>query len=436
MSHWMGYDPTNFFTVPFQGMMASQIQFSKYTGETGFVTTTKEVAICNTGIDILQNVVVNYEVDDVVLFGKKTETWSDWFSIVWRYLMYFVSYLGTVYYDMRVERRVSSGENQSVACHAIRFDNVNVGQALDHRKMRDKYVSTVAKDIILFGISRGAATTFSLASHLHHNGTGQFDNRVRLVILEGCFTSVRQVLYYRYGRFAPIFDWLLRTFTQYQKEIYNIEKSFAPELRVEKFPHNIPIAFITSLQDKDVPPDQTLFLARRLATLGHANVFVLVLTHSSHSTYAVSHPEDQLEYAKYIHSLYKAFKLPYIEKFATEDVERYHIPYVRNNDLDTPYYSKAELINHPKNPPFLWTGPENIILLEGSSAYTGTVWKGSTGPGPICYAKGREERKDPSCEREGNGRMVRSSDNGAILEQQPGDVGQRSDDSSNRGSEL
>ena len=90
----------------------------------------------------------------------------------------------------------------------------------------------------------------------------------------------------------------------------------SPEKLVEKFPPNVPVLFVTSIQDGTVSSEDTEALARQLAARKQNEVYLLKLQHSSHIGYFSEHVEDTKNYEQLVHALYERYALPHVPAWA------------------------------------------------------------------------------------------------------------------------
>lgn len=160
--------------------------------------------------------------------------------------------------------------------------------------------------------------------------------RVRLVVLEGCFDSVEHVVFERYGSFmAGTMYGLLTTAIAKQHD----PEGIAPIKLVSEFPLDVPVAFITSEKDKEVPPQCTRNLAMELVKAGHKQVYLHTLQHSPHPQYMMYNEEDAQNYQAFVHAVYKKHSLPYIPKYAAmakdEWIEPLTLPLDDEDNSDT-----------------------------------------------------------------------------------------------------
>lgn len=157
---------------------------------------------------------------------------------------------------------------------------------------------------ILYGVSRGAATTFNALA------TQQYQN-VRLVILEGCYDRLRNVLR-RQHRILPVtlVECGLSFATEYRPG------AFDPIDAVGRIPTTVPIGFVMSFADRVTPVRDAMRLVKALRKAGHESVHVLTLWRSPHGKYTESNEADFLGYMYWLHALYQRYDLPHVPEYA------------------------------------------------------------------------------------------------------------------------
>jgi hypothetical protein len=308
-------------TVFFPGMGCCFFtQIARYTGPEGFITPLGEHVYCTRGIHTIKNPCLIDAESDEIEHQKPIQSWlALWnpfmaFNVIWKNYYFTITSLDRLKYGVKVEN-VSNRE--SVRGHYSPFSATNFAQHRDIQNHKRKYDACTKAHPetpkILYGVSRGAATTFR-ACALH----GHTYDDVRLVILEGCFDNVPHNLKARFpmvcavpGLYTLCHD-LLSKVTCYKKD------GGSPLDDVERFPKHLPVAFIASEADRVVPSECTKDLVQALVNAGHQEVYFLRLKASSHSKYMMDNPQDAADYQHFIHALYKKYNLPYIEEYANQ----------------------------------------------------------------------------------------------------------------------
>lgn len=233
--------------------------------------------------------------------------------------------LGHLYHSISVKRlktnertnklTVEKNENneKDASKHAVRLSALNLAQEADIQTLSHSYDQLIEaqpeQDIVLYGVSRGAATAFNFMATEYVN---KEIKNIKAVVLEGCFDSVKNILKNKFkfiGKYPLLQTWTEKIFGSIYTG-HNLE-GIAPIKLVEQFPHEIPILFITSKIDTVVPHQCTWNLYRALKNAGHPQVYLLELKHSSHPHYMIENEYDRDYYQAAVHAFYKKFDLPY-----------------------------------------------------------------------------------------------------------------------------
>lgn len=307
-SSWLFDDTYQLYpTIFYQGITQSQTQLAKYTGQNGFIATTGEHVKYKQNLkqlaqplNVIKQPFIGVEIQDVKLtpFNRFIAYLNplNWFLSI-------KSYLANWWYNIEI----SSKTHQSVNGHSLVVSNISLGQEIDINSHRAKFdaLGKPEQGKILYGVSRGAATTFNA---LAMNGY----TNVKLVVLEGCFSSVEDILGKRFGFFAPAVSKFLSHFTAYRPE------GPSPISNIDNIPEDIPIAFISSKVDKEVPHETTVNLATSLAEVRRGPVYLLKLESSPHKAYMHNNLEDRQRYQQFIHAIFHKYNLAHIPVLANK----------------------------------------------------------------------------------------------------------------------
>jgi hypothetical protein len=309
-------------TVYFPGINSSFFtQIARYTGKEGFITPLGEHVYCVQGIHTIKTpCLIDAELDEVEPKKRANCSWLAMFDprvglpIMWKNLYFTLTSLDRLKYGVRVENIC---EEESVCGYYAPFSAANFAQERDLRNHKRKFDACAKAHPkapkILYGVSRGAATTFrACARH-----SDEYSD-VELVILEGCFDNVPHTLKARFptlcsfpGVHERLHD-VLTKITDYKKD------GGSPLEDVDRFPKNIPVVFITSETDAVVPAECTKELVTALVKAGHKEVYLLTLKASSHSKYMMDNEQDSNDYQNFIHAIYKKYDLPYVAVYAEQ----------------------------------------------------------------------------------------------------------------------
>ena len=146
------------------------------------------------------------------------------------------------------------------------------------------------KDIILYGCSRGSVVALSVATLLNQ----EEQKRIKLIVAEGCFTSIEDVIDTKSNIRAKITRFLLKL-TE-----YNSTKK-TPLEYIKDLNPNIPVVVVSSIIDEVV--------ANKLSKKVYSNLpsvkkWYIELYKSSHPKYASAEESDRHRYYTELHNIY------------------------------------------------------------------------------------------------------------------------------------
>lgn len=290
-------------TIFYQGMSGSQTQLAKYTGKKGFISSTGENVVCPTAIDIVMNPFIGPEIKDVNL-----QPFASYRSYPLDFILTTKSRAANWWFGIEVSpssNPVAKYDNGSVYSHSLYLYNISVGQTTDIDSHFRKYQSweqqkcSTNDSVILFGVSRGAATTFNAMAEFNYQN-------VKLIVLEGCFFSIGDIMPRTYyWPFSQMVEPALSFFGSYDP------KGPSPATNIERFPESVPVVFISSKIDNTVPYVSTCKLAAALHAKGKNDVYLLTLEKSQHPSYMFDDAEDRRKYEIFMHAIYKKYNLPH-----------------------------------------------------------------------------------------------------------------------------
>ncbi len=300
-------------TIFIQGIVSTQIQCAKYCGQKGFQALTGEQVMSPIAGDLIYNPYIGAELEEVLLKNESPRKWYQrmWFRPVQEF---FVSCKHQKYKYQVIGTKEGA---PTVATHAIDFSKLNIGQepdmAVHAKKVTQCNVDHPDADLVLFGSSRGAATTFNACAKY------KYDN-VKLVVLEGCFDNVPHIID---KRFPTLSKFKLSLFAHYLFPLATAYRrdGMTPDKCVDNFPEGVPIAFISSKADKKVPYECTERLIEKLVDRGKNPIYYLLLEDAKHVAYPLGDGKDQEKYHQFLHAIYKKYNLPHIPEYAKQGKE-------------------------------------------------------------------------------------------------------------------
>lgn len=326
LTNWVENEMHPTHTVYFPGIMSSYAVAARYTGNWGFISpeTGEWIVSLENGAEIIKNIFIGTKTPEINLVSRGTK-WNLWFKLHEKIAQnQFNHRLGTI----SIFPPTTKQRNESLYGHSVQLTKISGAQDQDiathHKKMSlfNNFAEQLEQKpyVILLGDSKGAATTFN-AYATHHNDP--LYKNVKLVVLEGCFDTVKNVI--KHHRITKHLSKKLQNLV-YQTGIKiteHKEDGPTPLALADKFPHDTPVVFITSLQDDIVSHKCAKNLAYTLAHKhGHPMVYLIELKHSSHVKYAFEHPDDRHTYLTNLHAIYKKSGLAYIPEYADQLTEK------------------------------------------------------------------------------------------------------------------
>ncbi len=307
------------YTIFYQGLCNSQVQAAKYVGPDGFVATTGEHVVAECNAPLIAHLAIGPEIDEVILKNQSTDTTKRFFlnpkqiaATIKRGVCYGFSKASQWKFGIKIS--ASDEHKPSVKTHDVNISDINLGQQQDiishEKKVLSCYEQYPESDLILWGVSRGAATTFDAVA------CNNYSDKTRLVVLEGCFDSVDSVIT---SLWKPLQFWahLLLKATAYDKN------GIAPINMVEQFsmqlPEQTPVVFSTSLGDTMVPHTSVQRLAHALAQADKKygkkrKIFLITLKGAPHYSYMKTKKDNQF-YLQAIHTIYYYLNLPHLPAY-------------------------------------------------------------------------------------------------------------------------
>jgi predicted esterase len=198
-------------------------------------------------------------------------------------------------------------------------EHVNLGQEKDIESLRIAFEKTQQalpeKDIILVGISRGAATIINFVAQYQ-------PEKVKALVLESPFDMLNAIIKHLLSRFHV--SWLPFS----EKITHKLCRKHFPDIKLEgifpfttitKIPMTLPIIFIHSKKDKVVPVNSSRQLYIKLKQCGHKDVYLVELASGDHGK--IMQGQDSDFYLYTVHAFYKKYGLPHDPDFAQKGAQ-------------------------------------------------------------------------------------------------------------------
>jgi len=304
--------PKEFNTIYVPGVLTSQTQITKYTGQKMVRASTEEdmYAIQKNNLaplDVMPHPWIGQETPDVDL-----QPFSSWCSLLNPVKITGAAVSWALNWRNGVEIiPATSPSPQSVAFHAPIPSKISIGQEIDieaiHNNVQLWRNSEDRKPVlVLQGSSRGTAGIVCASARYQYPELG-------LIILEGAIDSVENVFHSwaksiigpgLFARGAAYgINTLISGITAWRPD------GPSPLNHLEEYPENVPTVFVTSKNDRIVPPENTRNIANKLAERGKNDVWLLELEHSDHRNYTYHNAEDRDKYESFLHAIYRRYDL-------------------------------------------------------------------------------------------------------------------------------
>lgn len=213
------------------------------------------------------------------------------------------------------EKNTDSFNFPDVCARGYNPEEVNLGQEQDVHALQNQYKKHAlgSKNIVLFGVSRGAATGLNFLGN-------QPCPQVIAAVFESPFDHGKALT----QAFIPGFvSWLVpsspdrahESMLPYLFKKYNPD-GLQPIESVHGIPHDLPILLICSELDTIVPVESTKKLYAALRKTGHDNVYILIVENGKHAN--ILWGKDGRMYLATLHAFYKKFGLAYVTNLADE----------------------------------------------------------------------------------------------------------------------
>lgn len=295
----------NFDTLVTNGIFTTQTQLTKYTPKRLKASTGEWMQCLGRNNLGPLNVLINPFIGPVAEMNDvDTESFQDMYSYLHPVKLFTNTMfrLTNFHYGVKIEK-AESEPKKSINNFSLKISEMSIAQETDLESHQKKYQcwkeARPNKRLMLYGISRGAATVFISASKCPE---------VEIVILEGCFYSVTDLIErspYPLSAAQTFVQSGLSFFTKYKAE------GPSPHHYIKDFPPNIPVVFITSENDIVVPSTSTKKLAEELNERGKNPVYLITLKRSSHPNYMFDDIDDHNTYERVVNAVYKKHGFPH-----------------------------------------------------------------------------------------------------------------------------
>ncbi len=246
-------------------------------------------------------------------------------------------------FEFSVENNFES--NKSIVGYTFDLTQANLGQKKDIKALHKTYKAHIKKypktNIVLYGDSRGAATTFNfIAQHK--------PKQVKAAVLDGIFDTVPHCIkHFVYSDKSEETEKTMHDLIAFFLRSYK-KKGHFPIDYADKITDDIPLLFVTSLKDGLTAPQCAFNLYIKLKKRGFKKIHLLVLEKSLHPCYMIDDPQDKITYENVVHAFYKFYNLPHNSLKAKEGKNEFEKTQISIEDLNSKYKNlgKCKLCCH------------------------------------------------------------------------------------------
>ncbi len=191
---------------------------------------------------------------------------------------------------------------------------VNLGQQLDLERLHYAYEETLKQapesNIVLIGLSRGAATVLSYVSLYK-------PQRLAAVVVESPFDSFDSLVKHIMKRIHVTWMPLVvgKSIMKFRFPMLEID-GIVPSKTIEWFPADIPVMFVHSRQDRVVPVESSRALYHHLVTKGYEHAYYVELEQGAHGK--VMWGPDAALYQEAVHAFFKRYDIVHYDTPITD----------------------------------------------------------------------------------------------------------------------
>ena len=165
------------------------------------------------------------------------------------------------------------------------------------------------KDYVLFGESRGSSTI------INYLGSKLCQKSVKAAVVDSPFDTMQNVLSHRLGRFY--LDKIISPATVEKGLPYLLKykvNGLSPIKSTQSISKEIPLLFICSREDTQVPYTSSIKMYKKLRSKGHSNVHILIVAHGAHGWLMTGKSKET--YLHVTHAFYKKYGIGHNPNYA------------------------------------------------------------------------------------------------------------------------
>ncbi len=235
-------------------------------------------------------------------------------------------------FEFSVEENPES--NKSIVGYTFDLTQANLGQKKDIKALHKTYKAHIKKypktNIVLYGDSRGAASTFNFIA-VHK------PKQVKAAVLDGIYDTVPHCIkHFVYSDKSEDTEQTMHDLIAFFMGSYKKKGQF-PIDYADKINDDIPLLFVTSLKDGLTAPQCAFNLYIKLKKRGFKKIHLLVLQKSLHPSYMIDDPQDKITYENVVHAFYKFYNLPHNSLKAKDGKEAFEKTQISIDELNSKY---------------------------------------------------------------------------------------------------
>ena len=346
-------------------------QLTRYAGNREIqIPETGEIASNKHGIDLFDPKKVTLVAPPMTEIKTKPDEATGFFSKMFAFILHWLSSIPSmVSHWFRGIQITDNPDNQSSSADSsdkfryFRVDNSerSLGQFTDIKNVKQyhaDFISTLSTNtkMIYFGVSRGAATTFSALAQIKPT------THQAICILEAPPSSLSGVFkklgsdYFGSRGFGK---WIYQNFAPlFLGKQHQTKRELQARGHVDEFPLTMPLMIVSSKKDKTVPHENTIRLAARVAESRRkakqdkqevAPIYFLQLDNVDHNEYATSKTEDSIRYRNAVHAMYQKHGFPCNQSYANDGKQDLELSDLSSEQYNS-YLEIQEQFWRDKNP--------------------------------------------------------------------------------------
>lgn len=325
-------DTNQFSYIYSPGFMGSEILMGRYCPE--FIASTGEKITWRSGGHVIGKNHTAVIFPEINLRKPRKVNFNPISAVIENLRMNLFPLIQRVFQE-KLEFDVKDSDSKySVVNYSFNLSQANLGQKKDIKALKKTYHKHLNKypnkNIILYGDSRGAASTFNfIAKYKPAN--------VKAAVLDGIYDNIDHCIkHFLYEDKSPETEKCMRSLVSTFVWSYNSKGPFTIDI-ANIITDDIPLLFVTSLKDGLTPPQGAFNVYAKLKKRGFKNIHLLVLEKALHPAYMIDNEKDKQTYESVVHAFYKHYNLPHNIRKAQEGQKAFEETQISVEDLKIKY---------------------------------------------------------------------------------------------------